>query len=86
MTNCPHCKKGEIHVHPGGRMCGCDQCHSVFRYPEMIPFPTQFEGTPNGSAAWALVEFLAEVPEAPKVPKVNVSRYGGKVIATWGDD
>jgi hypothetical protein len=74
---CPHCKKGEIHVHPGGRMCGCDTCHSVFRYPSMVPFPVQHVGAPNGSALWALAE------EVVKEPKVETSHYGGKYIATF---
>jgi hypothetical protein len=94
-TICPYCKaNGEEHpgilsLHPDKRMCGCDTCHSVFRYPSLLPFPTQFEGTPNGSAAWALVEFPSDLPEEaeaptmPGVPKIRVSQYGDKRIATW---
>ena len=66
-VKCPYCKKGDLHIHPGGRKCGCDECHSVFNYPSLIPFPTLSVGTPNPSALWDLVEYIAEI-EAAEVP------------------
>lgn len=33
---CPKCGKGEVHVHPGGRMGGCVECHQKFKYPSMV--------------------------------------------------
>lgn len=86
---CSHCGKGDITVHEGGRMCGCDNCHSLFRYPSMVPFPTTCEGPVNGSALWALVDYLSEVPEdvkVPGVPRIQLSEYAGKRIATWRDE
>lgn len=33
---CIKCSKGELHVHEGGRMCGCEECHQLFHYPSMV--------------------------------------------------
>ena len=72
-VTCPHCKAmnephpGTLYLHEGGQMCGCDTCKSLFRYPSMIPFPTMSVGTPNPSALWDLVEYIAEI-EAAEVP------------------
>lgn len=86
---CPHCKKGEIHVHPGGRMCGCDTCFSIFRYPSMVPFPVlptvETEGEPNQSALANLAEYVAEV-SATEVVKVRTNHFAGKYIATFSDE
>ena len=68
-------------------MCGCDECHSVFSYPGMVPLETlPSDGRPNPSALWALVEYIAEVDAAdnPKVPEVLVrNSFGRKFIAMF---
>lgn len=65
---CPYCEKGEIHVLSNERMCGCDACHSLFRYPSMVPFPTA--GTEEAgvqivrsSFAGKVIAMLVEVTE-----------------------
>ena len=32
---CPNCHKPDLWLHPAGRVCGCDNCKSVFSYPEL---------------------------------------------------
>ena len=32
---CKKCKSGELHLHRDGRMCGCEKCNQLFRYPSM---------------------------------------------------
>ena len=47
--SCPVCGRANtLWLHPGGRVCGCDHCQTVFNYPSMIEIPVQNEQEKDG--------------------------------------